>query len=279
MALGPSAPSRWGPTWAEFLRSQAKAILATDFFTVTLLNGATVYVLAIIEHASQRVRILGVTAHPDNRWVTQMARNLIMEVGEHAEAVTFLIRDRDTKFTAAFDRMFADAGLKILRSPVRAPCANAIMERWIGSCRRELLDRTLIWNQGHLLAVLRDYGTRYNKHRPHRALQQAAPLTKLSAPVTDLDLSPDLAAEAARHARTQSGTPFEKPWPLSAWPKVPTRFLLCRHGRFFPAEFQRKVVAERLAIVPDEMDGGHLPALGRPHELVRRLEYYRSEER
>ena len=79
-----------------------------------------------------------------------MARNLIMEVGEHAEAVTFLIRDRDTKFTAAFDRMFADAGLKILRSPVRAPRANAIMERWIGSCRRECRTEALVlslWRQ------------------------------------------------------------------------------------------------------------------------------------
>jgi putative transposase len=123
VALGPSAPSRWGPTWAEFLRSQAKALLATDFFTVTLLNGATVYVLAIIEHASQRVRILGVTAHPDNRRVTQMPRNLIMEVGEQAETVTFLIRDRDTKFTAAFDRMFAAAGLKILRRRLGRPSA------------------------------------------------------------------------------------------------------------------------------------------------------------
>ena len=133
-----------GPAWAEFLRSQARAILAAGFFTVTLLNGATLYVLAIIEHASQRVRILGVIAHPDNRRVLQVARNLIMEVGEHAEAVTFLIRDGDTKFTAAFDRMFADAGLKILRSPVRAPRANAIMERWIGSCRRECRTEALV---------------------------------------------------------------------------------------------------------------------------------------
>jgi pimeloyl-ACP methyl ester carboxylesterase len=91
------------------------------------------------------------------------------------------------------------------------------------------------------------------------------------------DLSADLAAEAGRHARIQSGTPFEKPWPLAAWPKVPTRFLLCRDDRFFPADFQRRVVAARLGIVPDEMDGGHLPALGRPLELVRRLEAYRSE--
>jgi pimeloyl-ACP methyl ester carboxylesterase len=91
------------------------------------------------------------------------------------------------------------------------------------------------------------------------------------------DLSPDLAAAAGQHTRAQSGTPFEEPWPVPAWPKVPTRFLLCRQDRFFPAEFQRRVVAERLGIVPDEIDGGHLPALGRPHELVRRLEAYRRE--
>jgi len=91
------------------------------------------------------------------------------------------------------------------------------------------------------------------------------------------DPSPELAAESLKHQREQSGTPFEEPWPLDAWPDVPTRFLLCRHDRFFPAEFQRRVVQDRLGIVPDEMDGGHLPALARPHELVRRLEAYRTE--
>jgi pimeloyl-ACP methyl ester carboxylesterase len=92
------------------------------------------------------------------------------------------------------------------------------------------------------------------------------------------DVPPDVVAEAlARGERSQSGTPFEKPWPLAAWPDVPTRFLLCRDDRFFPAEFQRRVVRERLGIVPDEMDGGHLPALAHPHELVERLEAYRRE--
>lgn len=91
------------------------------------------------------------------------------------------------------------------------------------------------------------------------------------------DLSPELAIEVGRHARDQSATPFERPWPLAAWPSVPTRFLLCRDDRFFPADFQRRVVQERLGIVPDEMDGGHLPALCRPHELVQWLEAYRSE--
>jgi hypothetical protein len=92
------------------------------------------------------------------------------------------------------------------------------------------------------------------------------------------DLPPEVLADALTHPpRDQSGTPFEEPWPLDAWPDVPTRFLLCRHDRFFPAEFQRRVVRERLGIVPDEMDGGHLPALSRPHELVTRLEAYRAE--
>src|ERR1700730_795445 len=91
------------------------------------------------------------------------------------------------------------------------------------------------------------------------------------------DLSPELAEASLHHIRQQSGTPFERPWPLDAWPDVPTRFLLCRADRFFPAELQRRVVWEPLRIVPDEMDGGHLPALARPQELADRLEAYRAE--
>ncbi len=88
------------------------------------------------------------------------------------------------------------------------------------------------------------------------------------------DIPPGVAAEARRRAKDQSGTPFEKPWPLDRWPDVPTRCLLCRHDRFFPAEFQRRVVRQRLGIAPDEMDGGHLPALARPRELAERLAGY-----
>jgi pimeloyl-ACP methyl ester carboxylesterase len=91
------------------------------------------------------------------------------------------------------------------------------------------------------------------------------------------DLPPDIAAQSQQHVRPQSNTPFEKPWPLESWPDVPTRFLLCRDDRFFPAEFQRRVVRERLGIAPDEMPGGHLPALGHPELLVQRLEAYRTE--
>ena len=126
-------------------------------------------VLAIIEHATRRIRILAVTAHPNDAWVTQMARNLLMDLGEHVESIKFLLRDRDTKFSAAFDTVFTSTGIRILHSPIQAPRANAIMERWIGSCRRELLYQTLIWNQRHLLRVLREYQTHHNGHRPHRS--------------------------------------------------------------------------------------------------------------
>jgi transposase InsO family protein len=183
----PPRPRRAGPTWAQFLHSQAQAILATDFFTVDLLDGTSAYVLAVIEHATRRIRILGVTAHPNDAWVTQMARNLLMDLDEHLATVKFLLRDRDTKFITAFDTVFTSTGIRILRSPIRAPRANAIMERWIGSCRRELLDQTLIWNQQHLLRVLREYEAHHNEHRPHRTLGQAAPLKPLPAAVIDLD--------------------------------------------------------------------------------------------
>jgi putative transposase len=183
----PPTPRRVGPTWAQFLHGQAQAIIATDFFTIDLLDGTSAYVLAVIEHATRRIRILGVTAHPDNAWVTQMARNLMMDLDEHVKSIKFLLRDRDTKFTAAFDAVLGDAGIRIMRSPIRAPRANAIMERWIGGCRRELLDQTLIWNELHLLHVLREYETHHNQHRPHRSLGQAAPLKPLPAAVADLD--------------------------------------------------------------------------------------------
>jgi putative transposase len=126
--------------------------------------------------------------HPTAAWATQQARNLLMDLDDHAEKIKFLIRDRDGKFVAAFDAVFQSAGIRIIRSPVRAPRANAIMERWIGSCRREILDRTLVWNQAHLRLVLAEYEDHYNLSRPHRTLQQASPLTPLPEPA-NLDQS------------------------------------------------------------------------------------------
>ena len=181
------APRRDGPGWPEFLRSQAQGILALDFFTTDLLNGAKVYVLAVIEHGTRRIRILGATEHPVQSWVVQQARNLLMDLEDAGTRVKFVLHDRDASFTAAFDAVFRAAGVRVIRSAVQAPRMNSVMERWIGSCRRELLDRTLVWNQRHLMIVVREYEDFYNRHRPHRTLKQAAPLRPLLDSVTDLD--------------------------------------------------------------------------------------------
>jgi putative transposase len=147
------APRRDGPGWTEFLRSQAQAILALDFFTVDLLNGVKVYVLAVIEHGNRRIRILGATEHPVQSWVVQQVRNLLMDLEDAGTRVKFVLHDRDASFIAASDAVFQAAGARIVRSAVQAPRMNSVMERWIGSCRHELLDRTLIWNQSHLMRV------------------------------------------------------------------------------------------------------------------------------
>ena len=181
------APRQDGPGWAAFLRSQAQGILALDFFTADLLNGTMVYVLAVIEHGSRRVRVLGATEHPVQSWVVQQARNLLMDLEDAGTQVKFVLHDRDASFTQAFDAVFQAAGIRITRSGVQAPRMNSVMERWISSCRRELLDRTLIWNQRHLMMVQREYEDFYNSHRPHRALDQAAPLRPLPDGVTDLN--------------------------------------------------------------------------------------------
>jgi putative transposase len=155
-------------------------------FTADLLKGAKIYVLAAIEHGTRRVRVLGATGHPVQARVVQ-ARNLLMDLEDAGTRVKFVLHDRDASFTAALDAVFQAAGVRVIRSAVQAPRMNSIMERWIGSCRRELLDRTLVWNQRHLMTVLREYEDFYNTHRPHRALSRAAPLRPLPDSVTDLD--------------------------------------------------------------------------------------------
>jgi putative transposase len=180
------APRRTGLTWPQFLRSQAEAILACDFLTVDLPGGTQAYVLAVIEHATRRIRILGLTVHPTGEWTAQQARNLLMDLDGQADRVKFMIRDRGSNFTAAFDAILTDAGIRTVLCNIRTPRMNAIAERWIGGCRRELLDRTLIWNQAHLRRILSDYESHHNQHRPHRSLSGAAPLRPLPEPV-DLD--------------------------------------------------------------------------------------------
>ena len=181
------APERDHTTWATFLRSQAHAILATDFFETRTPTGATMTVLAVIEHATRRVRILGATAHPTAAWMTQLARNMVMDLQDTGATVKFLIRDRDVRYPAAFDAVLQAEGIEIVQTGVRMPRMNAIMERWVRSCRTELLDRTLIWNPAHLLHALREYAQFYNTHRPHRSLVSAAPLRPLPEPITEPD--------------------------------------------------------------------------------------------
>ncbi len=147
----------------------------------------------MVEHATRRVHLLGITANPSGAWVAQQARNLLMDLGDRVASFTLLIRDRDCKFTGVFDAVFASEGIRILRTPVRAPRANAIAERWIGTVRCELLDRILILNHRHLEHVLAEYLTHFNHHRPHRALHQAAPLKPPPRPRH----SPTFASDAA----------------------------------------------------------------------------------
>jgi transposase InsO family protein len=169
------APRRSGPTWQRFLSAQAHAILAVDFAHVDTVLLRRLYVLVVIEHGRRRVHIAGITANPTGAWVTQQARNLLMDLGDRATQFRFLIRDRDSKFTAAFDAVFESADIRIIRTPARAPRANAIAERWIGTLRRECLDHLLITGPRHLAAVLREYVDHFNSHRPHRSLHQHPP--------------------------------------------------------------------------------------------------------
>jgi putative transposase len=142
------------------------------------------YCFAAVEHATRRVHILGVTAHPTADWVAQQARNIVMDLGDRATQFRFLIRDRDSKVTSMFDADFSSEGIQILKTPIQAPRANATMERWAGSLRRELLDRTHILNAHHLRHVLAEYESQFNTHRPHRSLAQTAPLRPLDEPQT-----------------------------------------------------------------------------------------------
>jgi hypothetical protein len=166
--LGP-APRR-GPSWAEFLKAQAKGILATDFFSVDTVFFKQLYVLFAIEHEPRRAHLLGVTEHPDNSFVTQVARNLAGGLAEACRPMKFLIRDRDTKFTASFDDVFRSEAVEVIKTPVRAPRANAHAERFVRTVRTECLDWALVLGRRHLEAVLREYLRHYNEQPPHRGL-------------------------------------------------------------------------------------------------------------
>ncbi len=172
--LGP-APRRKGPTWRQFLRAQAKGIVATDFFTVDTLMLKRLYVLFFIELGRRRLWVTGVTQHPNRPWVTQQARNVTGDLKGQGIEVKFLLRDRDTKYIATFDTVFAAEGAQILRTPFRTPNANAYGERFVRTVRTECLDHLLIMNARHLEQVLRSYAGHYNGHRPHQGISQQIP--------------------------------------------------------------------------------------------------------
>lgn len=184
------AGRRFGPSWRAFLRTQAASILATDFLTVDTVSFRRLYVLFFIELDTRRVHLAGVTAHPNAAWVTQQARNLAITLGDALSDRRFLIRDRDALFAGSFDRVLRSEGLRVIKTPVRAPRANAVAERWVGTLRRECLDWILIVHRRQLEALLREYLLHYNAHRPHRALGLRAPEAGPS-PLAAARASPD----------------------------------------------------------------------------------------
>jgi transposase InsO family protein len=167
------SPNRSEVTWSEFLSSQAA--VACDFFTVDTALLRRYYVLFFIKVETREVFYAGATANPTGAWTTQAARNLFLRHGEQLSGARSLVRDRGSQFIDAFDEIFQTEGFKILRTPVRTPVANTFAERWIGSIRRELLDRTIIWNRRQLERLVGDYIEHYNQHRPHQSLGQRPP--------------------------------------------------------------------------------------------------------
>jgi putative transposase len=171
-------PHRGGASWSAFLRAHAGALLACDFLVVETVRLQTLYVLFFLEVHTRRVFVAGCTAHPSAAWVTQRARNLVWQLQEEGVAPTVLLRDRDAKYAGAFDAVFCYEGVRVVRTPFRAPRANAHAERWVGTVRRDCLDRLPITGQRHLEQVLRAYLTHDNVARPHQALGLVAPLAR-----------------------------------------------------------------------------------------------------
>ena len=175
----PTSPRRWRLSWREFLRAQASAIVATDYFTVDTWNLKRLYVLFFMEIGTRRILWFGVTENPNQEWVSQQARNLTWELQEQGSQAKYLICDNDKKFPFASERVLAGGGVRVIRTPLQAPKANAFAERWVGSARRECLDWLIIGGRSHLERVLDEYVDHYNSERPHRGLQLHPPNGRL----------------------------------------------------------------------------------------------------
>jgi putative transposase len=210
------APRRPAPTWRQFLASQADGILACDFLHVDTVFLRRLYVFFVMEIGARRVHTLGVTAHPSGPWTAQQARNLLMDLGERAARFRFLIRDRDSKFTAAFDEVFAGNGMQVIKTPARSPRANSFAERYVGTLRRECLDHLLVYGERHLRRVLAQYARHYNEHRPHQSREQRPPLFKpgqpinMTARITRTHVVHDLINEYNRAALRAPETPAQR---------------------------------------------------------------------
>jgi putative transposase len=175
----PTSPRRWRLSWREFLRAQASAIVATDYFTVDTWNLKRLHVLFFMELGTRRILWFGVTENPNQEWVSQQARNLTWELQEQGSQAKYLICDNDKKFPFAFERVLAGEGVRVIRTPLQAPKANAFAERWVGSARHECLDWLIIRGRPHLERVLDEYVDHYNDERPHRGLQLHPPNGRL----------------------------------------------------------------------------------------------------
>ncbi|MHB8290110.1 MAG: integrase core domain-containing protein [Acidimicrobiales bacterium] len=182
----PPAPRREGPTWSQFLSAQAKGILATDFFHVDSVTLRRYYVLFAFEVDSRVVHLLGVTANPAMAWIVKVARNFTSDLEDAGHRFRFLIRDRDTKFTASFDEVFRASRIEAIRTPVRSPKVNAFGERWVRPVRGDCLDHLLIYSKRHLESVLVTCARHYNEARPHRGRQLATPLPRHEQPRTGM---------------------------------------------------------------------------------------------
>ncbi|MGW0828662.1 integrase core domain-containing protein [Streptomyces sp. NPDC002845] len=191
--LGPAPRrSRGAPTWREFVRAQASGLLAADFFHVDTAALTRLYAFVVMEVGTRTVHILGVTAHPTAAWATQLSRNLLANLADRAAGFRYLLRDRDSRYTQAFDAVFTADGIEILKSAPQTPPMNAHVERFIRSVRAECTDRMLIYNEQHARSVLAEYAEHYNSGRPHRALH-------LRAPADDQDVIPFPAQHIQRH--------------------------------------------------------------------------------